>query len=94
MKKYFILLCTMAFLSSLHITAQSFRKEIYARPELSANNYLAYPTPSGKLTLPPTDYVPGTDLVISFTIISTYDLYKHLRKPIRQVFLPIKAKKR
>ncbi|PJI21780.1 histidine phosphatase family protein [Prevotella intermedia] len=58
MRKHLILLCTAAFLSSLHITAQSFRNEIDAKPELSASNCLAYPTPSGKLTPPPTGYVP------------------------------------
>ena len=58
MRKHLILLCIMAILLPLHTTAQSFKKEIYAKPELSANNYLAYPTPSGKLTPPPTGYIP------------------------------------
>ena len=53
MKKQLILLCALAFSASLHVTAQSFKKQISARPELSANNYLAYPTPSGKLTPAP-----------------------------------------
>ena len=46
------------FLSSLQLSAQSFRKEIDAKPELSASNCLAYPTPSGRLTAPPSGYVP------------------------------------
>lgn len=58
MRKQLTLLCMMTFLSSLHITAQSFRKEIDAKPELSASNGVAYPTPSGKLTAPPSGYVP------------------------------------
>ena len=58
MRKHLILLCIMVILLPLHTTAQSFKKEIYAKPELSANNYLAYPTPSGKLTPPPTGYIP------------------------------------
>ena len=58
MRKQITLLCMMAFLSSLHVTAQSFRKYIDAKPELSASNGVAYPTPSGKLTPPPAGYVP------------------------------------
>lgn len=58
MRKQITLLCMMAFLSSLHVTAQSFRKYIDAKPELSASNGVAYPTPSGKLTAPPAGYVP------------------------------------
>ncbi len=58
MRKQLTLLCMMTFLSLLHITAQSFRKEIDAKPELSASNGVAYPTPSGKLTAPPSGYVP------------------------------------
>ena len=58
MRKQITLLCMMAFLSSLHVTAQSFRKDIDAKPELSASNGVAYPTPSGKLTAPPAGYVP------------------------------------
>ena len=58
MRKHLILLCMMTFLSSLHINAQSFRKEIDEKPELSASNGLAYPAPSGRLTVPPTGYVP------------------------------------
>lgn len=58
MRKQITLLCMMAFLSSLHVTAQSFRKDIDVKPELSASNGVAYPTPSGKLTPPPTGYVP------------------------------------
>ena len=58
MKKQLILLCALAFSASLHVTAQSFKKQISAHPELSANNYLAYPTPSGKLTPAPSGYLP------------------------------------
>ncbi len=58
MRKQITLLCMMAFLSSAHMTAQSFRKYIDAKPELSASNGVAYPTPSGKLTPPPAGYVP------------------------------------
>ena len=58
MRKQITLLCMMAFLSSLHVTAQSFRKYIDVKPELSASNGVAYPTPSGKLTAPPVGYVP------------------------------------
>ena len=58
MKKHLILLCVLAFSASLHVTAQSFKKQISAHPELSANNYLAYPTPSGKLTPAPSGYLP------------------------------------
>lgn len=58
MRKHLILLCMMTFLSSLHINAQSFRKKIDEKPELSASNGLAYPAPSGRLTAPPTGYVP------------------------------------
>ena len=50
MKKHLILLCVLAFSASLHVVAQSIRKQIESHPELSANNYLAYPAPSGKLT--------------------------------------------
>lgn len=53
MRKHYFLLCMTFFLSSLQLSAQSFRKEIDAKPELSASNYLAYPTPSGRLTAPP-----------------------------------------
>ena len=59
MRKQITLLCMMAFLSSLHVTAQSFRKDIDAKPELSASNGVAYPTPSGKLTPPPAGYCPS-----------------------------------
>ena len=58
MRKHYFLLCMTFFLSSLQVSAQSFRKEIDAKPELSASNYLAYPTPSGHLTAPPSGYVP------------------------------------
>lgn len=58
MRKHYFLLCMTFFLSSLQLSAQSFRKEIDAKPELSASNYLAYPTPSGCLTAPPSGYVP------------------------------------
>ena len=34
MRKHLILLCIMAILLPLHTTAQSFKKEIYAKPEL------------------------------------------------------------
>ena len=49
MRKQITLLCMMAFLSSLHVTAQSFRKDIDAKPELSASNGVAYPTPQENL---------------------------------------------
>ena len=49
MRKHLILLCTAVFLSSLHITAQSFRNEIDANPELSASNCLALPRPGATL---------------------------------------------
>ena len=58
MKKQLILLCALAFSASLHVTAQSFRKQISEHPELSANNYLAYPAPSGRLTPAPSGYLP------------------------------------
>ena len=53
-----LLLFLLSFLPSLYLSAQSFRKEIDAQPELSASNYLAYPAPSGRLTPPPAGYVP------------------------------------
>lgn len=49
MRKHLILLCTAAFLSSLHITAQSFRNEIDAKPKLSASNCLALSRPGATL---------------------------------------------
>ena len=58
MKKQLILLCALAISASLHVTAQSFRKQISEHPELSANNYLAYPAPSGRLTPAPSGYLP------------------------------------
>ena len=58
MRRHYFLLCMTFFLSSLQLSAQSFRKEIDAKPELSASNCLAYPTPSGRLTAPPSGYVP------------------------------------
>ena len=58
MKKHLILLCVLAFSASLHVVAQSIRKQIESHPELSANNYLAYPAPSGKLTPAPSGYLP------------------------------------
>ena len=58
MKKHLFWLCVLAFSASLHVTAQSFKQQISAHPELSANNYLAYPTPSGKLTPAPSGYFP------------------------------------
>ena len=58
MKRQLILLCALAFSASLHVTAQSFRKQISEHPELSANNYLAYPAPSGRLTPAPSGYLP------------------------------------
>ena len=58
MKKHLFWLCVLAFSASLHVTAQSFKQQISVHPELSANNYLAYPTPSGKLTPAPSGYFP------------------------------------
>ena len=57
MKKQISLLCMMAFLSSLYVTAQAFRKDIDEKPELSANNGGTYSALSGKLTAPPAGYV-------------------------------------
>ena len=57
MRKQLTLLCMMAFLSSLYVTAQSFRKDIDEKPELSANNGGAYSALSGKFTAPPAGYV-------------------------------------
>ncbi len=53
-----LLLFLLSFLPTLYLSAQSFRKEINARPELSASNYLAYPAPSGRPTPPPAGYAP------------------------------------
>ena len=58
MKKQLILLCALAISALLHVTAQSFRKQISEHPEFSANNYLAYPAPSGRLTPAPSGYLP------------------------------------
>ena len=40
------------------VLKQSFKKDIDAKPELSASNGVAYPVPSGKHTAPPAGYVP------------------------------------
>lgn len=57
MKKIFLLL---AFISLLSVSsfAQSAREEISKNVNLAANNYLAYPTPTGKLTPSPKGYEP------------------------------------
>ena len=40
------------------VLKQSFKKDIDAKPELSASNGGAYPVPSRKHTAPPAGYVP------------------------------------
>ncbi len=56
MKKQFLLL--VSFFAVLSVSAQSFRDEIAKNPNLSASNYMAYPTPSGRNMQDPAGYEP------------------------------------
>ena len=83
MKKHLFWLCVLAFSASLHVTAQSFKLQISAHPELSANNYLAYPTPSGNLLrqaifLCISRIMGDMDRAISFMRSNIFDRLKHL----------------
>lgn len=56
MKK--VLLSLIAVLAAITVSAQSFRDEIAKNPNLSASNYMAYPTPSGRNMQDPAGYEP------------------------------------
>lgn len=56
MKKHFLLL--LSVFSVMAVSAQSFREEIAKNPNLSASNYTAYPTPSGRIMTNPAGYEP------------------------------------